>query len=276
MQRDGEVVIVHPPQLLEQELGLAANVDEHQRGLVALDQVVDLSQRVASGVSRPRQALFGVEHLDDRRSATLGDHEIGLGRFTRCLRDKKARERFRLGDGRREARHRDGRSEAKQPRQPERQQIAALGGDEGMQLVQHEPLQRAEHERGVGRRQQQRQLLGRGQEHVGRIAALALAARHRRVAGAGLDLDPEPHLGDRPLEVARDIDGERLQRRDVERVEAARANFFPRVLPTAPLSGVAPPSSTRVGRNPASVLPAPVGAISSAERCSRAFRNSAS
>ena len=30
-------------------------------------------------------------------------------------------------------------------------------------------------------------------------------------------------------------------------------------------------SSTSVGRNPASVLPAPVGAISSAERLSRAF-----
>ena len=34
-------------------------------------------------------------------------------------------------------------------------------------------------------------------------------------------------------------------------------------------------SSTSVGRNPASVFPAPVGAISSAERSSRAFSNSA-
>ncbi len=35
-------------------------------------------------------------------------------------------------------------------------------------------------------------------------------------------------------------------------------------------------SSTKVGKNPASVLPAPVGAIKSAERLSRAFSNSAS
>src|SRR5207248_9983212 len=35
-------------------------------------------------------------------------------------------------------------------------------------------------------------------------------------------------------------------------------------------------SSTRVGKNPASVLPAPVGAISSADRASRAFASSAS
>ena len=51
MQGDGEVVVVHAPQLLKQKLGLAADVDEHQRGLVALDQIVDLSQRVAPGVT---------------------------------------------------------------------------------------------------------------------------------------------------------------------------------------------------------------------------------
>jgi hypothetical protein len=39
---------------------------------------------------------------------------------------------------------------------------------------------------------------------------------------------------------------------------------------------IAADNSTRVGKNPASVLPAPVGAISSAERSSRAFASSAS
>jgi len=39
--------------------------------------------------------------------------------------------------------------------------------------------------------------------------------------------------------------------------------------------GVNEESSTRVGKNPASVLPAPVGAIRSAERSSRAFSKSA-
>ncbi|MGY3371284.1 hypothetical protein ACVWZL_008409 [Bradyrhizobium sp. GM2.4] len=34
-------------------------------------------------------------------------------------------------------------------------------------------------------------------------------------------------------------------------------------------------SSTSVGKNPASVLPAPVGAISNADRSSRAFSSSA-
>ena len=73
------------------------------------------------------------------------------------------------------------------------------------------------------RGEQQRELLGRGQQDVGRIAALALALRGRRVAGAGLDADRQPHLGDRRFEVARDVDRQRLERRDVERVQALRA-----------------------------------------------------
>ena len=69
----------------------------------------------------------------------------------------------------------------------------------------------------------QRELLGRGEQDVRRVAALALALRGRRVAGAGLDADRQAHLGDRRLEVARDVDRERLERRDVERVQPALA-----------------------------------------------------
>ncbi len=77
--------------------------------------------------------------------------------------------------------------------------------------------------RRIGRGQDQRKLLGRRQQDVRRIAALALALRGRRVAGAGLDADRQPHLGDRRFEIARDVDRERLQRRDVERVQPALA-----------------------------------------------------
>ena len=81
------------------------------------------------------------------------------------------------------------RREPPQPRQPERQQVAALGGDQRMQLVEHDALQRREQKRRVVGRQQQRQLLRRGEQDVRRIAPLPLPPRHRRVAGAGLDLD---------------------------------------------------------------------------------------
>ena len=64
MQRDGEIVVVGAPQFLEQEFGLAAGVDEHQRGLVRLDQFVDFAERVARRMAGPGQVFFGVEHGD--------------------------------------------------------------------------------------------------------------------------------------------------------------------------------------------------------------------
>ena len=223
MQRDRKTVVVHAPEILEQHFGLAAGVDEDQRGLVALDQIVHFAERMARGVAGPGQALLGIEHLDDRRRGAAGDDDIGGDLLAVALRHQKARQRFRLG-------HRRGQPDGAhlgrqppQPRQPERQQIAALGGDQRMQFVEHDALERGEQKRRVVGRQQQRQLLGRGEQDVRRIAPLPLPPRHRRIAGAGLDLDRQPHLGNRRLQIARDVDRERLQRRDVEGVEAAGA-----------------------------------------------------
>jgi hypothetical protein len=92
-----------------------------------------------------------------------------------------------------------------------------------MELVEHDSFERSEQIGRIGRSQDQRELLGRGEQDLGRIAALALALRCRRVAGAGLDADRQSHLGHRPLEVACDVDRERLQRGNVERVQPAFA-----------------------------------------------------
>ena len=89
-----------------------------------------------------------------------------------------------------------------------------------MQLVEHDPPERAEQERRVVGGQQQRELLRRGQQDIRRIAPLPLPPRHRRIAGAGFHLDRQPHLGDRRFEIAGDIDRQRLQRRDIEGMEA--------------------------------------------------------
>ena len=48
--------------------------------------------------------------------------------------------------------------------------------------------------------------------------ALAQLAVRGGVTGPRLDLDVEPHLGDRPEQVALHVDRQRLQRRDVDRV----------------------------------------------------------
>ena len=80
-----------------------------------------------------------------------------------------------------------------------------------MQFVEHDAAQRAEHVRRIGGSQQQRQLLRRGEQNVGRIAALTLPLRGRRVAGARLQPDRQIHLAHRHFQIARDVDGERLQ-----------------------------------------------------------------
>ena len=90
-----------------------------------------------------------------------------------------------------------------------------------MQLVEDDALERAEEIGRIGRGQNQRQLLRRREQDVRRVAALALPLCGRRIAGAGFDANRQCHLGDRSLQVAGDVDGERLERRDVERVQPA-------------------------------------------------------
>ena len=223
MQRDGEAVVVDAPQLLEDAFGLAAGVDEDERGLVALDQAVDFVDRVMRRMPGPRQPLGGVEHAHVGRGAGVREHEIGERGAARALRHQIAAQVVGLGHRRRQADAGEVGRQREQSREAKRQQIAALADDQRVQLVEHDAPERAEQERRVGRGQDQRKLLGRGEQDVRRVAALALALRGRRVAGAGLDADRQRHLGDRPLEVARDVDRERLERRDVERVQPALA-----------------------------------------------------
>src|SRR5579863_1960710 len=92
-----------------------------------------------------------------------------------------------------------------------------------MQFVEHHARQRGKQKGCVVGREQQGELLGRGEQDVRRIAPLPLPPRYRRVSGAGFDLDRKAYLGDRRFQVAGDVDRERLQRRNIERVETAAA-----------------------------------------------------
>ncbi len=148
--------------------------------------------------------------------------EIGRGSAVLRLRHQKATQIVRLGHGRGQSHAGEIGRQLEQPRQAERKQIAAFRRHQCVQLVEHDPLERAEQVRRIGCRQYQCELLGRGEQDMRRVAPLALSLRGRRVAGAGLDPDRQPHFGDRPLQIARDIDRERLERRDVKRVQTAR------------------------------------------------------
>ncbi len=61
MQCDGEVVIVDAPQFLKNHLGLHAGVDEHQRGLVRLDALIDFGNGMTRGMPSPRQMFSCIE-----------------------------------------------------------------------------------------------------------------------------------------------------------------------------------------------------------------------
>jgi hypothetical protein len=137
-----------------------------------------------------------------------------------------------------------------QPRKTQHQLIAALGFRQRVQFVQNDPPQPAEYPRRLGIAQHQRKAFGRGQQDLGRIDALAAALRGAGIAGAVLDPD-------------RQVPDRRWAGPDCARYPPSTPSGARRKAcgPTP----CAPPRrcrSTRLGRNPASVLPPPVGAIS--------------
>jgi hypothetical protein len=108
-----------------------------------------------------------------------------------------------------------------EPFERERQVSAALGGDEGVDLVDDDGVYGAERFRGL-RSEQQIERLGRGDEDFGRGLAEAGAFFLRGVAGAYADLrvmhrdaHAPRHVGDAGewrAQVAFDIDSERFER----------------------------------------------------------------
>ena len=89
-----------------------------------------------------------------------------------------------------------------------------------MQLVQHHAAEVPEELFGVVIGQQEGEGLRRGQKDVGWLAPLALALGLGRVSSAGLAGDLKAHLLDRRQQVAVDVDRQRLQGRQVERVQS--------------------------------------------------------
>ncbi len=100
--------------------------------------------------------------------------------------------------------------------------MAALGCDQRMQFVEDDIAQVCKEALRLAIGDQQRQLLGRGEQDVGGRELLALALALRRIAGARLDADGQAHLADRLHQVALDINRERLERRDIKRVDALK------------------------------------------------------
>jgi hypothetical protein len=222
---DRKVLIVGGPEILEDELGQRARVAEDERGLVPLDLAHDVL-----AAQRPEWPDQGMRSSSGSRIA-ISASAPGSPRTTSTVRVAMGREPaligFRVGDGGGKGDPAQAGGETLQPGQREREEVAALAAGEGVDLVDHHRLQAREERRAVFVAEQQAERFGGGEQYLRRAHALAGLAVGGGVAGAGLDPDRQAHLADRGQEVALDVHGQCLERRDVQGVEPLPHPFGP-------------------------------------------------
>jgi hypothetical protein len=236
----GRLAVLLPRKLVEPErqpLCAAAVVDEDDGGAVGLDELQQLRvhrrpDRTARGLAARerihlgRRRRLGLDHrldrhvdlqverlahagVDDAAGAVGTDHEAA-DLLERVLRRGEA-----------DALHVAlGTDERVQPLEREREVRAALRAGDRVDLVHDRPLHAAQH---VARaaREHEVERLGRRDQHVGRLAQHLLALALRRVAGADRDADVGTDPLQRRAQVALDVVGEGLERRDVDEAGAA-------------------------------------------------------
>ena len=171
----------------------------------------------STGTSTSRSSSLLRAGVDDRHVAVAADEPRDL--VQRPLR-RRQRDALHLAAGR-----------DVEALQRQRQVRAALGGGDGVHLVDDHGRDGAQHLARVRRGEEQEQRLGRRDQHVGRPSHHRLPLGLRRVAGAHADRDvgqrqAEPvgggaDAGERAAQVPLDVVVERLQRRHVEQPDAA-------------------------------------------------------
>ena len=237
---NGEAVFIEPPQLGKAQLGLRTGVDEHDRHPGISDQPIDPFHGVHGHVPRPGHVdmVFGGKDADigprpgpaadmdhARRACHSGAFvrlfcKAGAGlRDSPRVRVQPVEQVLRVGDRRRQPHPAVIRREALQPRQTQTEQVPALVGRQRVQLVEDDAAQIAEESVAVLVGQQQRQALRCGHQDMRRALTLARAAVSRRVTRPRLGGDGQPHLPQRGFEISADVGRQRLERRNIERVQ---------------------------------------------------------
>ncbi len=169
-------------QRLVPELGLRARVGEDQRGAAGLDLGHHLRQHRQPQVPAPGEALGAA------RQQRIDDQLLGHGALhQRAGRAGPEQRVHRLAQVAQRGRHAPGeqaRVPAAQPRQRQLHLHAALVAQQLVPLVHHDQRQVLEHLARIGAGQQQRQALGRGDQHGGQAPVLRGALARGRVAAA--------------------------------------------------------------------------------------------
>ncbi len=198
----------------------------HERGDAIVDPAEllvrrDRAELVIGDLDREVEiaAMAGVD--DVRHRAARADQQA------RDDLDRPLRRREPHAHGRRAARLRD---EAIEPLERQREVTAALVAGNRVDLVDDHRAHAAERRAPALARELDEQRLGRRDQDVRRMLRQLGALRRRRVTGAHRDLDvrkpdsfaggARAQLGERLLEVALDIVRQRLERRDVQDLDA--------------------------------------------------------
>ncbi len=236
---------------LGETLGQPPAVGEDDRAAVAADQLEDArvdrrpdaGPHVAARRRRAARLLLEREHLPERRHVVDRDDDLEVERLARAGIDdgdlapgtdpaEEPRDRVERPLRGRQADALHGRrvgvraiAERLESFEAEREVGAALGAGDGVDLVDDDVLHPAQD---VARRAGQHQVerLGRGDQDVRRVAGDVAPVLGRRVAGPAGDRDAGNGLtealrgqgdpGQRCSQVALDVVGQRLERRDVE------------------------------------------------------------
>jgi hypothetical protein len=233
-------------QLVGQALGQAAGVDEHQGGVVLGHQGGDAVEHVAHLLGRRDRLQLALGQLQGQvEAAAVPGVDDGAGPGRPGPAQQVGHQLHGpLGGGEADALG-PLPGGVLQPLQREGEVGAPLVAGHGMDLVDDDGLDRAEHGPAAGRVDQQVERLGRGDHevrrpphHRGPLARGGVAGAHAHPQLGRGAAQLGRHLGDLPqgaLQVLGDVDGQRLERRHVGHLGPARHVHPPGVGPVEPV-----------------------------------------